>query len=372
MKPEFKFRNTSEYKEISVEESLTVLETSIDGLSELEVTNRLTIFGPNEIAEKKKSPLLEFLLRYWGPMPWLLEVAMILSFILGHLFETVTIFILLTINAIIGHLHSFGSQKAVELLKKKLAIQARVLRDAEWKIQNARLLVPGDVISIQLGEIVPADAKMTHGELSIDESALTGESLPVHKHKSDIIYAGSMVKRGEALCVVVNTGANTYFGKTAELVKIAKPKSHQMEVMASIIKYTMYLAIGAFLLVLINGVFTNMAKHLITILTLAVIFLMGAVPVALPAILTIVQAVGAIELVRKGVLVTRLDSVEDASSVDVLCLDKTGTITQNKLSITVISMTSMLVSLDANPAVLITSSLVYPVTGILSTIDNMF
>ena len=333
MKPGFKFRNTSEYKDIPIEQTLVGLETSTDGLPESEATNRLTIFGRNEIPEEKKNPLREFLLRYWGPMPWLLELAMGLSLVLGRHFETITIFVLLTINAIIGHMHSLGSQKAVELLKKKLAIRAKVLRDGQWKMQDAWILVPGDIISVRLGEIMPADIKIVHGGLSVDESALTGESLPVDKQESDIVYSSSMVRRGEALGLIVNTGTNTFFGKTAELVKIAKPKSHQMEVMTSIIRYTMYLAMGALLLVLIYGVLTNISKHLVTIVTLAVIFLMGAVPVALPAVLTIVQAVGAMELVRKKVLVTRLDSIEDAASIDVICLDKTGTITQNKLSV---------------------------------------
>jgi H+-transporting ATPase len=333
MKPGFKGKNTSEYKDIPMEQTFVFLETSTDGLSESEATNRLTIFGPNEISEKKKNPLLEFLLRYWGPMPWLLELAMVLSFILRHNFEAITIFLLLTVNAVIGHIHSLGSQKAIELLKTKLAIKAKVFRDGKWIIEDAPAIVPGDIIAIRLGDIVPADARIADGELSIDESALTGESLPANKHKSDIVYSGSVAKRGEVRCVVLNTGVNTYFGKTAELVKIAKPKSHQLEIMMSIIKYMMYVGIAAFTLVLLYGTITNLRENIFMILTLATIFLMGAVPVALPAILTVVQAIGAMELVKKGVLVTRLDSIEDAASIDVLCLDKTGTITENRLSV---------------------------------------
>jgi H+-transporting ATPase len=331
---DLKLRNTSEYKKISLEETLKFLETTTDGLSKSEMTNRLKIFGYNEIVAKKKNPFLEFLLRYWGPMPWLLELAMGLSFALKHYLEGIIIFVLLTVNAIIGQLHSRGSQKAVELLKKKLAIKAKVLRDGKWAMAEAKEIVPGDIISVGLGDIVPADAGILSGELSIDQSALTGESLPVDTHQSDIIYSSSTVRRGEARCVVVNTGANTYFGKTAELVKVAKPKSHQEEIMMAIIKYMMYLGIAAFLSVLAFGLLVHQKEHMVTVLTFAVIFLMGAVPVALPAVLTIVQAVGAMELVKKGVLVTRLDSIEDAASIDVLCLDKTGTITQNKLSVT--------------------------------------
>ena len=331
---DFKVRSTSEYKKISLEETLRFMETSIEGLSDSEVKKRFEIFGYNEIVEKRKNLFFEFLLRYWGPMPWLLELAMALSFILGHYFETIIIFALLTINAIIGHMHSRGSQKAVELLKKKLAIKAKVLRDGKWIMEDAKEIVPGDIISVGLGDIVPTDAKVIGGELSVDESALTGESLPVDTHQSDIIYSGSVARRGEARCIVVNTGANTYFGKTAELVKIAKPKSHQEEVMMAVVKYMMYFGIAALIIVLIYGVVMRMEEHIVTILTLAVIFLMGAVPVALPAVLTIVQAVGAMELAKKGALVTRLDSIEDAASIDVLCFDKTGTITQNRLSVT--------------------------------------
>ncbi|MEW6002645.1 MAG: HAD-IC family P-type ATPase, partial [Nitrospirota bacterium] len=238
---EKKERSTSEYKKISMEETLKFLETSTDGLTESEAGKRLRIFGYNEIIEKKKNPFLEFLLRYWGPMPWLLELAMALSFILRHYFEGIIIFVLLTVNAVIGHMHSLGSQKAVELLKKKLAIKAKVLRDGKWITIDAREIVLGDIIVMKIGDIVPADARITSGELSVDESALTGESLPVEAHQTNIIYSGSVVRRGEARCVVVNTGANTYFGKTTELVKIAKPKSHQEEVMMAIVKYMMYL-----------------------------------------------------------------------------------------------------------------------------------
>ncbi len=187
------------------------------------------------------------------------------------------------------------------------------------------------ILSQGLGDIVPADAKLISGELSIDQSILTGESLPVEIGESAIIYSGSIVKRGEAKCVAVNTGANTYFGKTAELVKTAKPKSHQEQIMLAIVRYMMFLGIGALILV---GVYAAIiGTGIFSILTFAVIFLMGAVPVALPAVMTIVQSVGAMELVKKGVLVTRLDSIEDAASIDILCLDKTGTITLNKLSI---------------------------------------
>src|SRR4030067_457352 len=169
---DFKVRSTSEYKKFSLEETLRFMETSIDGLSDSEVKKRLEIFGYNEIAEKRKNLFREFLLRYWGPMPWLLELAMGLSFVLRHYFEGIIIFVLLTVNAVIGHVHSRGSQKAVELLKKKLAIKAKVLRDGKWIMKDAKEIVPGDIISVGLGDIVPSDAKIISGVLSIYKPTL--------------------------------------------------------------------------------------------------------------------------------------------------------------------------------------------------------
>jgi len=326
-----KIKGTSEYQEISVEEALSLLRASVNGLSEAEAEERLKRFGENKIEEEKRSPLVEFFSRYWGPMPWLLELAMALSFVLQHYLEVVIIFVLLTVNVTIGFLHSRSSQRALEFLKKRLAIKARVLRDGKWVVKDAREIVLGDIFAVGLGDLVPADAKLLSGELSVDQSALTGESLPVNVHQSDIIFSSSVVTRGEAKCFAVNTGVATYFGKTAELVKVAKPKSHQEEIMLTIIKYMMYVGIVALVIVSVDAALSRI--DFLLILTLAAIFLIGAVPVALPAVLTIVQAVGAMELSKRQVLVTRLDSIEDAASMDVLCLDKTGTITQNKLSI---------------------------------------
>lgn len=169
-----KIRSTAEYKELPVEEAIRLLGTTIDGLTEPEASNRISVFGPNEITEKKKNPFLQFFSRYWGPMPWLLELAMVLAIVLDHYLEAGIIFALLTINAVVGYLQSRGSQKALEALKKRLAIKARVLRDGKWAAQDARGIVPGDIISVGLGDIAPADAKMVTGELSIDQSVLTG------------------------------------------------------------------------------------------------------------------------------------------------------------------------------------------------------
>jgi len=326
-----RIKSTSDFKQLSIEETFKILETSMLGLTESEAKNRMEKFGYNEIAEDKKNPLVEFFSRYWGPMPWLLELAILLSCVLEHYVEAVIIFVLLTINVVIGFTHSRHSQRVLEFLKNRLAIKAKVLREGKWMVKDAKEIVPGDIILVGLGDLVPADAKIVSGELSVDQSALTGESLPVNLRPSDIVYSSSIVMRGEAKCVVVNTGANTYFGRTAELVKVAKPKSHQEEIMMAITKYMMYFGLAALILTSAYALLLNMG--ILSILTFAVIFLMGAIPVALPAVLTIVQAVGAMELAKEGVLVTRLDSIEDAASIDIVCLDKTGTITQNKLSV---------------------------------------
>ncbi|MBC3887001.1 plasma-membrane proton-efflux P-type ATPase [Acetobacterium paludosum] len=324
-------KNTSEYGNMSTEETIEFLETTTDGLSTDEAESRIKKFGFNKIVEVRKKPFLEFFKRYWGPMPWLLEFAIVLTIILGHYTESLIIFILLTVNAIIGYLQAQNSQKAVELLKKKLEIKARILRDHTWIIKDAKDLVPGDIIHIKLGDLVPADVKIIIGDISADESAITGESLPKDLHSSDIVHSSSIVKRGDANGLVLNTGANTFFGKTVELVKIAKPKSKQEELMMNIVKYMMYLGIAASIIVSLYALFLH--KDFLFILSFIVVFLIGAIPVALPAVLTIVQAVGAMELSKSGVLVTRLDSIEDAASIDIFCFDKTGTITQNKLSV---------------------------------------
>lgn len=326
---ELELKVTSEYKGMPPEEAVELLGTTFDGLSDEEAEVRIERFGYNEYAEIKKNPLCEFLKRYWGPMPWLLEAAIALTLVLRHYTESAIIIVLLTVNAVIGYFQSQNSQKAVGMLKKKLEIKAKVLRGGVWILKEAKVLVPGDVITVKLGDLVPADVYVISGEASVDESALTGESLPKGLHQSDVAYSGSIVKRGEARCAVVNTGAKTYFGKTVELIKTAKPASKQEKLMLSIVRYMMYLGIAASAAVSMYAVYLH--KDLVFILSFIVIFLIGAIPVALPAVLTIVQAAGAVELSREGVLVTRLDSIEDAASIDIFCFDKTGTITQNKL-----------------------------------------
>ncbi len=315
----------------SPSENLEKLKASREGLSSVEAASRLATYGRNALEEKKARPILEFLKRFWGPMPWLLEIAIVLAAFLGHLTEAIIILLLLSVNAVIGFLHQQNSAKALDLLKKRLAMNARVLRDGKWQPVDAALLVPGDIILVKLGDIVPADTQILSGSLSVDESALTGESLPTELGEGGILHASSIARRGEATCLVLSTGANTFFGKTAGLVNAAKPASHQEQVMLTIVRYMMYLGLAASLFV---GSYA-IALHIsfLIMLTFIVTFLIGAVPVALPAVLTIVQAATGSQMAEQGALVTRLDAIEDAASISVVCFDKTGTITQNKLSV---------------------------------------
>jgi len=324
---------TADFVDLPIEDAYSALSTSAHGLSENKWKRRINEFGYNELSEKRKNPFLDFLGRYWGPMPWLLELTIALSYVIGHYLEMGIVFCLLTLNATIGFHHSRSSLKALELLKRRLAVKAKVLRDGEWVVKDAREIVPGDIIQVGLGDLVPADAKIVAGEVSVDQSALTGESLPVSAHQSGILYSSSIIKRGEAKALVLNTGTNAYFGKTAELVKIAKPKSHQEQIMSAIVKYAMYIGIASLALVVVDAALTGVVDA-VTIVSFALIFLMGSVPVALPAVFAIVLSVGAMQLAKEGALVTRLNSIEDAASMEVLCLDKTGTITENKLSVT--------------------------------------
>lgn len=324
-------RATNEYRGMAPEKAMEILNSGLDGLSEAEAAERLRRFGPNEIKERKKDPVLVFLKRYWGPMPWLLEFAMVLTVLLGHNTESILIFILLTVNAIIGFFQSQNSQRAVELLKKRLHIRAKVLRNGQWTLKDAKEIVPGDILKLKLGDLVPADAFVLNGEISVDASSLTGESLPQDARSSDVACSGSIVRRGEASCIVVNTGIRTYFGKTVSLVQIARPKSKQQELMFGIVRSMMALGVAASIVVSCYAAYLH--RDIFSILSLVTVFLIGAVPVALPAVMTIVQAVGALDLSKKGVLVTRLDSIEDAACVDVFCFDKTGTITQNRLAV---------------------------------------
>jgi len=318
---------------VDIDKIFSEVSSRPTGLTSAEVVERLKVYGYNVVEEKRENVIIDFLRRFWNPMAWLLEIAIILSFVIGHFVEGLIILVLLFINAFIGFRHSRTSTKALELLKSRLRPTAKVLRDGSWRVVDVREIAPGDVVLLEIGDIVPADGILFEGSVEVDQSMLTGESLPIEKNVGDKLFAGSAIRRGRGKIVVIATGSRTYFGRTVELVKIARPKSHQQEVMLQVTKYMMLLGIAVMIVSITYAVIVNITNEVIKLLVLSISILMGAVPVALPAVLSIMQAVAAIEMARRGVLVTRLDAIEDASMVTVMCMDKTGTITMNKLSI---------------------------------------
>ncbi len=261
----------------------------------------------------------------------MLEVAIVLSLVLGKYLDLYIITALLLVNAILGFIQERQATRAVGALKQKLQLKTRVLRDGLWQTLNAAEVVPGDVIRVRLGDFVPADFKIVDSEATVDQSAITGESLPIDKKTGDVVYSGSLVRKGEVTGVVTATGVHTYFGKTTQLVQLAKPKLHMEEVISSLMKWLLVLVVS--LLVITAVVSWVRGVNLLDVVSLALVLLVSAIPVALPTMFTITMALGSFELARKGVLVTRLSASEDAALMDVLCADKTGTITENKLSI---------------------------------------
>jgi H+-transporting ATPase len=299
------------------------------GLSSAEAQVRLQQFGPNAMPEEHRQPLQAFLRKLWGPVPWMLEVAIVLELIIGHFTQAIIISLLLIFNAVISFLQENRAQNALALLQKRLTIQVRVLRDNAWQLLTADRLVPGDVVHLRMGDFVPADVKLIDGQLSADQSTLTGETLPVELATGNRAHAGSTVQQGEATAEVTATGAKTQFGKTAELVRVAKTASHLETTILGIVKYLIALDVLLVIGVFIYAIVT--ALPLVDVIPFALMLLIASVPVALPATFTLASALGSQELAKHGVLVTRLSAIEEAAGMDVLCSDKTGTITQNQL-----------------------------------------
>jgi H+-transporting ATPase len=308
------------------------LESSPNGLSQAEATRRLTQYGYNEIAEVKVNPILKFLSYFWGPIPWMIEAAAILSAIVQHWPDFYIILVLLLANAGVGFWEEYQAGNAIAALKAKLALQARVRRDGKWTSIGARELVPGDVIRVRLGDIVPADARLLEDDpVEVDQSALTGESLPVTRKTGEGVYSGSIIRQGEIDALVYGTGQNTYFGKTAQLVQEAHTVSHFQRAVLKIGDYLIVLA--AALVVLILAVALFRGDPMATTLQFALVLTVAAIPVALPTVLSVTMAVGAKVLAAKQAIVSKLASIEELAGIDVLCSDKTGTLTQNKLTL---------------------------------------
>ncbi len=301
------------------------------GLSSQEAARRLEQYGPNAVAEEKRHPLIFFLSKFWAPVPWMLEITILLELYLGRDVEAIVIGFLLVFNAILSFIQENRAQSALTLLRQQLTVQARVLRDGHWQLVPAKFLVPGDVIHLRMGDLVPADVKLAEGQIQMDQSALTGESVPMEGGTGHQAFAGAVVKRGEASGEVTATGARTNFGKTAELVRTAKTASHLEEIIFSIVKYLIIADVGLVIIVILYALLSHTAWPVI--LPFALILLVASVPVALPATFTLATALGAAELARKGVLVTRLSAIEEAAAMSILASDKTGTLTENRLNL---------------------------------------
>jgi plasma-membrane proton-efflux P-type ATPase len=284
------------------------------------------------VAEQKGHPVLNLLRKFWGISAWMLELIMVLSAVLRNIPDLAVVSVLLVVNAVLSYTQERRAAGVVEALRRRLRVSARVRREAVWKVIAARDLVPGDIVRLRPGDIIPADVKLLTGALSIDQSALTGESKDADKAPGGVLSSGSVVRRGEGDGVVLLTGAKTYFGRTTELVQQAMPKLHIEVVVAKVVRW-LFVIVGALLVVVIVLSLVR-GSPLLQMVPLLLVLLMSAVPVALPVMFTVSTALGSKDLAKRGVLVTRLSAVEDAATMDVLCVDKTGTITMNQLAVT--------------------------------------
>ncbi len=315
-------------------DSTETTDTTIpdQGLSSEEAARRLAQYGPNALQEKQISVLRRLLGYFWGPIPWMIEVAAVLSALVRHWADFWIIFALLVFNASIGFWQEYTAGNAVAALMKQLALRARVRRDGQWQEIDAPQLVPGDIVRIRLGDVIPADVKLVEGDyLSVDQSALTGESLPVTKRTGDDAFSGTVVKQGEVVAEVTATGAATRFGKTASLVQQAKTVSHFQKAVLTIGDYLIYVSLALVAMLVI--VELHRGTDWLELVQFALILTVASIPVAMPAVLSMTMAAGAMTLSKRKAIVTRLESIEEMASMDVLCSDKTGTLTQNRLTL---------------------------------------
>jgi H+-transporting ATPase len=324
--------NTENAKKATIDELLGKLSASRAGFSSSQAEERLKQYGSNEIPEKKINPIVKLLSYFWGPIPFMIEAAVIMSAIIQHWEDFAIILALLLSNAVVGFTREHQAGNAIELLKQKLALKARALRDGKWQEIAARELVPGDIVRVRLGDIVPADIKLLEGDyLLADESALTGESLPIEKHLSDVAYAGSIARQGEMNGLVITTGASTYFGKTTKLVEQAKTQSHFQKAITKIGDYLIFLAVALVIVLVIVELLRYVPP--LQIIQFALVLIVAAIPAALPTVLSVTMAIGAIALAAKEAIVSKLVAIEEMAGMDVLCADKTGTITKNELTV---------------------------------------
>ena len=309
-------------------------EAPSSGLSEAEAAERLARYGSNAIQAERRHLLRRLASKLTGPVPYMLEAAVVLELAVGKVTEAIIVAALVIFNGILSFAQEGRARHALDLLRSRLAVQARVMRDGRWELVKAEVLVPGDMVHVRMGDIVPADMVVLEGSVSADKSVLTGESAAVEAAAGDTLYAGSLVRRGEASGQVTATGARTYFGHTAELVRTAQTASHLEETIFKVVWALLVLDGALVIAILAYGLATRMP--LAELLPFVLILVIATVPVALPATFTLASSLGALELAHSGVLVTHLSAIEEAAAMDLLCSDKTGTITQNRLSVTAV------------------------------------
>lgn len=317
---------------LSLEDLEAKFETSSKGLTQEEAQKRLEEYGYNEIAEKQKNPLLKFMAFFWGPIPWMIEVAVILSAILSDWEDFSVILLLLLVNAVVGFWEEHQAGNAIAALKAKLALSAKALRDGKWSDIPSREVVPGDVVRLHIGDIVPADVMLMGGDpLEIDQSSLTGESLPVVRGPSDTVYSGSIIKQGEIDGVAYATGQKTFFGEAAKLVSETEASGHFQKILLKIGDFLIIIALVLMVLVLVMGFFRH--DDMLQTLRFALVMAIASIPVAMPTVLSVTMALGSRKLAKKNAIVSRLTAIEELAGMEILCSDKTGTLTQNKLTV---------------------------------------
>jgi H+-transporting ATPase len=301
---------------------------TVAGLSEAEAQARRGQIGYNEIHAEPSSPVRGVLKRLWGPIPWMLEAALVLELLLGKVAEPAMIAAWLLFSAIVGGVQEQRAHKVLDLLRSRLRVSARVRRDGAWRLIPARELVPGDQIRVQSGDLVPADCTISDGTLEVDQSALTGESAAVSRTGGEPIYSASTVRRGEATGTVTATGASSYYGRTAELVRSARSVGHLDRLLFAVVRHLV--AIDAVLAAVLVAFALWSGADLLALIPFLLVLVIATVPVTMPAAFTVANAVEARMLAKEGILVTGLSAVQEAATMDVLCVDKTGTLTENR------------------------------------------